>query len=124
MMSTAHLVNNRQELIQFLNVLAEETFFDKINRPDIKWKIVNITNITFYVNHLKDAPLSAPVNLPHYIKNNHGLRNVSADENLRFFRCLAVYRGAYPHWCEKAAKKLFRVYCAHFDVVPGDFPGV
>ena len=124
MMSTARLISNRHELIQFLNALAEESFFDQINRPNTKWKIVNITNITFYVNHLKDAPFGAPVDLPDYIKNNHGLWNVSAGDNLCFFRCLAVHRGANPHWCEKAAKKLFRKYCAHFDVAPGGFAGV
>ena len=86
--------------------------------------MVDITNITFYVNHLKDAPLGAPVDLPHYIKNNHGLRNISADENLCFFQCLAVHRGANPHKCEKAAKNLFRMYCVHFDVAPGAFAGV
>ena len=124
MMSTACLISNRLELIEFLNTLAEESFFDQINRPDTKWKIVNISNITFYINHLKDASLGAPVDLPDYIMNNHGLRNVSAGDNLCFFRCLAVHRGANPHWCEKAAKKLFRKYCGHFDVSPGDFAGV
>ena len=124
MMSTARLISNRLELIQFLNELAEKSFFDKINRPDTKWRVVDITNITFYVNHLKDAPLGAPIALPVYITNNHGLRNVSADDNLCFFRCLAVHRGANPHWFEKAAKKLFCKYCAHFDVAPADFAGV
>ena len=124
MMETARLISNRQELIEFLNTLAEESFFDQINRPDTKWKIANIPNITFYINHLKDAPLGAPVDLPDYIMNNHGLRNVSAGDNLCFFRCLAVHRGANPHWCEKAAKKLFCKYCAHFDVAPEDFSGV
>ena len=36
MISTARLISNRLELIQFLNELAEESFFDKINRPDTK----------------------------------------------------------------------------------------
>ena len=124
MMSTARLISNRLELIQFLNELAEESFFDKINRPDTKWRVVDITNITFYVNHLKDAPLGAPIALPVYIINNHGLRNVSADDNLCFFRCLAVHQGANPHWCERAAKNLFYKYCIHFDVAPADFAGV
>ena len=88
MMETAYLISNRQELIEFLNALAEKSFFDKINRPDTKWKIVNIPNITFYVNHIKDAPLGAPVDLPDYIKNNYSLRNVSADGNLCFCYCL------------------------------------
>ena len=93
MMSTAHLISNRQELIEFLNVLAEESFFNKINRPDTKWKVIDIPNITFYVNHIKDG---APIFLPDYIKNNHGLRNVSAGDYLWFFCCLAVHQGANP----------------------------
>ena len=124
MTETARLISNRQELIEFLNTLSEESFFEKINRPDSKWKVVDIPNITFYINHLKDAPLGAPIFLPDYIKNNHGLRNVSADDHLCFFRCLAVHRGADPRWCEKTAKNLFRKYCIHFGVVPAHFAGV
>ena len=59
MMETALLISNRHELIQFLNTLSEESFFEKINRPDSKWKIVDIPNIDFYINHKKDAPLGA-----------------------------------------------------------------
>ena len=124
MMETARLISNRQELTQFLNTLAEEFFFDKINRPDTKWKVVDIPNITFYVNNIKDAPLGAPISLPDYIKNNRGLRNVSAGDHLCFFRCLAVHQGANPHWCEQAAKNLFRKYCIHFGLVPAHFSGV
>ena len=57
-------------------------------------------------------------------KNNHDLRNVSADDNLCFFRCLAVHRGADPHWCEQPAKNLFYNYCTRFDVAPEHFAGV
>ena len=124
MMETARLISNRQELIEFLNTLSEESFFEKINRPDSKWKVVDIPNITFYINHLKDAPLGAPISLPDYIKNNHGLRNVSADDHLCFFRCLAVHQGADPRRCEKTAKNLFYKYCTRFDVAPADFAGV
>ena len=123
MMETARLISNRHELIEFLNTLSEESFFEKINRPDSKWKVVDIPNITFYINHLKDAPLGAPISLPDYIMNNHGLRNVSSSDNLCFFRCLAVHRGADPRRCEKTAKNLFRKYCIHFDVAPADFAG-
>ena len=50
--------------------------------------------------------------------------NVSSGDNLCFFCCLAVHRGANPHWFEKAAKSLFYKYCVHFGVVPGDFAGI
>ena len=124
MMSTARLISNCQELIQFVNALAEETFFDKTNRPNTKWRVVDITNISFYINHVKDAPLGAPIDLFHYIKHNHGLRNVSSSNSLCFFRCLAVHQGANPYRCEKAAKNLFRAYCDRFDVAPERFAGV
>ena len=86
--------------------------------------MVDIPNITFYINHIKDAPLGAPISLPDYIMNNHGLRNVSAGDHLCFFRCLAVHQGADPRWCEKTAKNLFHAYCTRFDVAPADFAGV
>ena len=124
MMETARLISNRHELIEFLNTLAEESFFDKINRPDSKWKIVDIPNITFYINHIKNAPFVPPIFLPDYIKNNHGLRNVSASDHLCFFRCLAVHQGADPRWCEQPAKNLFRAYCIRFDVAPANFAGI
>ena len=41
MLKSARLISNRQELIQFLNALAEELFFDKINRPGTKWKVLD-----------------------------------------------------------------------------------
>ena len=124
MMPTVRLISNRQKLIQFLNVLAVESFFDKINRPDSKWKVVDIPNITFYVNHIKDTPIGIPIFLPNYIKNNRSLQNVSAGDNLCFFRCLAVHQGADPRRCKQPAKNLFRKYCIHFVVVPAHFSGV
>ena len=61
MMPIARLISSRQELIEFLNSLAEETFFEKIYKPDTKWRVVNITNITFYVYHQKDMALDTKV---------------------------------------------------------------
>ena len=85
---------------------------------------MQISSITFYVNTLKDVPLGAGGSLPDYITNNHGLANVSADDNLCFFRCLAVYQGAHRRRCEREAKKLFNDYGFHFNIVPYNFVGV
>ena len=54
--------------------------------------------------------------------NNHGLANVSAQDNLCFFRCLAVFRGANRRRCNRAAKQFFYENCTHFDV--SEFSGV
>ena len=116
MLETALLISNRQELLDFLNSIAEESFIENITRPDTKWKIIQISNLTFYINHLQDAPLGAPIPLPDFIMNDHGLANVSAEDNLCFFRCLVVFRGADRRRCNRAAKQLFYEYCTHFDV--------
>ena len=126
-LETALLINNKKDLINFLNSLAEESFYDGLTRPDMKWKVVQISNITFYANSLKDAPLGAGASLPSYIANNHGLANVSGDDNLCFIRCLAVHRGSGRWWWwryEHETKKLFNDYCMHFNTVPNTFVGV
>ena len=122
MLETALLISNRQELLDFLNSIEEESFIENITRPDTKWKIIQILNLTFYINHLQDAPLGAPILLPNFIMNNHGLANVSAEDNFCFFRCLAVFRGADRRGCNRAAKQLFYEYCTYFDV--SEFSGV
>ena len=116
MLETALLISNRQELQDFLNSISEESVIENITRDDTKWKIIQISNITFYINHLQDAPLGAPIPLPGFIINNHGLANVSAEDNLCFFRSLAVFRGADRRGCNRAAKQLFYEYCTHFNV--------
>ena len=55
MLDTALLISNRKDLMDFLNALAEESFYDGLNRPDTKWKIVQISYITFYANDLHQS---------------------------------------------------------------------
>ena len=54
--------------------------------------------------------------------NNHEHANVSAENNLCFYRCLAVFRVADRHRCNRAAKQLSYEYCTHFDI--SEFSGV
>ena len=126
MLDTALLISNRKDLMDFLNVLAQESFCDGMSRPDTKWKIVQISNITFYANSLKDAPLGARVTFPDHIKNNRGLVNVLGDNNLCFFRCLAVHHGSGWWWWryERDAQKLFNDCCMHFEITYNTFTGV
>ena len=76
---------NRKELMDFLNALAEESSYDGLTRPDTKCKIVQISNVTFYANNLKYAPLGARVTFPDHTKSNHGLVTVLGDNNASFF---------------------------------------
>ena len=112
----AVLISNRHDLVNFLNALSEEDFMETLTRPDTKWQIVDITNITFYVTKLQDVALGAPIDLPDNVKFNLGLVNFSADDHLCFFRCLAVFKKADTRYCETAAKRLFNDFCRHFQI--------
>ena len=122
MLDTAMLISNETELNELLANITDESFPDFISRPDTKWRLHQITNLLFFVNHLKHAPLGAPLPLPKFIKYNRGLINVSGDDNLCFFRCLAVFKGFDNRYCETKAKELFSQYVTNFDV--GTFNGV
>ena len=110
MLDTAVLICNEAELNKFLAKIADEDFLDSVPRPDTKWRLYQITNLLFFVKHLKHAPLRAPLPLPNFVKYNRGLITVSGDENLLFFRCLAVFKGA------DVRPEVFAQYAMNFDV--------
>ena len=122
MLDTAVLISNETELNELLANITDESFPDFISRPNTKWRLHQITNLLFFVNHLKHVPLGAPLPLPKFIKYNRGLINVSGDDNLCFFRCLVVFNGFEGDRCETKAKELFSQYVTNFDV--GTFNGV
>ena len=109
-LNTAKLISNRGELMNFLENIAEEDFLDNVTRPDTKWKVHRATNILFFVHKLNDTPLSTNIQLPDYIKLNRGPVNVKGDDKLCFFRCLAVFKGSDPRWCDTTCKELYNLY--------------
>ena len=97
---------------------------DNFNRPDTKWKLLQITNLVFYLNHLADAPLSGPVEFPDFLTHNRGVVNHRTNDNLCFLRCLSTFRGTDKLRCEQDAKQLFTAYRKHFYIDPDQFQGV
>ena len=59
MLDTTLLILTEAEFINWLNTITEQDFLANINRPDTKWRIVQITNVTFFVNKLIGSPLGA-----------------------------------------------------------------
>ena len=123
-LDTAVTISNSNELEEFLRKIAAEDFLENFNRPDTKWKFLQITNLVFYLNHLADAPLSGPVEFPDFLTHNRGVVNHTANDNLCFFRCLFTFRGTDKRQCEQDAKQLFTAYCKHFYIDPNQFQGV
>ena len=50
--------------------------------------------------------------------------NVSGENNLCFFQCLAVHRGGDRGRYERDAQKLFNNYCMLFEITYNAFTGV
>ena len=92
-----------------------------------------MTNVTFFVNRIIDHPIgcvrSTP--LPLYIKKNKAVIGLEKEpnnskrynDNLCFFRCLALHRGCDRYRLEPEVKTLYEAY-DQYDVPMEEFDGV
>ena len=120
-LDAAVTISNSNELEEFLRKIA---VVENFNRADAKWKLLQITNLVFYLNHLADAPLSGPEKLPDFSTHDRGVVNHRANNNLCFFCCLPTFRGTDKRRCEQDAKQLFTASCKHFNIDSDQFQGV
>ena len=69
-----HLIRNEEDSQKFLDELSSHDILEYIRqqRPDTKWVVHLLTNVTFYVNIINNHPIGAGVLLPNYVSNNHG----------------------------------------------------
>ena len=87
-------------------------------RNNSKWVVEQITKVTFFVNKLRGHPIGCGQDLPPYLKNNRGIRRLVRNkrngtlyqDNLCFFRCLALDDGYTIRNFERATKQAFQKY--------------
>ena len=87
-------------------------------RPNSKWVVEQVTNITFFVTKLRGHPIGRGTYLPSYLAKNHGLvaldRNCNNgkvySDNLCFFRALALHNGCHPKNLERDAQHYYEWY--------------
>ena len=74
-----HLIRNVEDLQKFLDELSRHDMLEYIRqqRPDTKWVVHLLTNVTFYVNKITEHPIGASVLLPDYILKNLGVQRLS-----------------------------------------------
>jgi hypothetical protein len=127
-----HLIRTEEDLEQFLADLSRQDILEFIRQqcPDTKWVVHLLTNVTFYVNKLFDHPIGARVVLPdHILKSKAVVGLVGGShgpytDNLCFFYCLAVNRGAPDvKALETPTKTYYRQYLQQY-MTPADFKGV
>ena len=128
-----HLIRSEEDRDKLLADLSRHDMLEFIRqqRPDTKWVVQLLTNVTFfYVNKLFDHPIGSRVVLPdHILKNKAVVALVAGSngpyaDNLCFFRCLAVHRGATVTNVETPTKTYYRQYLQQQDMTPAVFKGV
>ena len=95
-----HLIRTEEDLETFLDELQGQDILEYIRqqRPDTKWVVHLLTNLTFYVNKLFDHPIGARGVLHDFVLGNQGLvclvggSNGPYTDNVCFFRCMVVHR--------------------------------
>jgi hypothetical protein len=88
-----------------------------------------LTNVTLYVNKIKEHPIGASV-LPDYILENTGVVALITgshgpyNDDLCLLRCLAVHRGAPVRDVESPEKTYVHQYLQHKQKYPNKFNGM
>ena len=87
-------------------------------RPNSKWVVDLVTNITWFITKIRDHPIGRGKYLPGYIVDNIGItpldRNIQTgkpyEDNLCFFRCLALHNGCHTKNLERDTKHYYQQY--------------
>ena len=103
-----------REALQNLDVLE----WVRQRRPNSKWVVQQVTNITFFITKIRGHPIGRGTDLPAYLAENHGLvaldRNQQTgkvyNDNLCFFRALALHNGCHTKNLERDAKHYYEKY--------------
>ena len=128
--SEPHFVGNLNDLSDLALKIEQLDLLSRVNYPNSKFSFVRITNVSFFVTKVLRCPIGASTDLPPYLKNNKGLislvsyRGTSYDDNLCFFRCLAIYQGANVKALESKAKELFNCYLSGMSILVSEFSGI
>ena len=135
---TPHLLQNRATLTALLEENTAYKTHDamtwgRLQRPDTKWFVEQVTNVLFYVNKLPELMIGAPATttFPDYLLKNRGLYALTHGshgpytDNLCFFRCLAIHLdGAPPKDCDTQAQRYFQRYLKAVEMEAKHFRGV
>jgi len=118
----------------FLGKVFEQDMLEKacLSRPDSSWAVDIVTNITFFINKLKEHPIGCGINLPDFVVYNKGLYALQKSKEsgkmysdyLCVFRSLALHTGCTLKNIKKQTKTLFFSFCKFSNVNPNNFQGV
>ena len=128
----AHLVTCDSDFRNMYKRILNVDLQRRVIYPSTKFIYIKTTNVVFFVTKLVGTPIGAGIHLPDYLKHNKGLvsllrspkTNKLYNDNLCFFRCLALFNGFNIKGLERETKRLFKLYCAQASLNLVDFSGV
>ncbi len=132
LLDSPRLIGN---ILDFNKLCSDILCIDLLNHvtfPNSKFTFRKLTNVTFYVTRLPNCPIGTHVTLPPHLKNNKGLKSLVSskqtgkpfNDQLCFFRCLALHFGANLRALETPTKQLFRQFCEQYPQDSSEFAGI
>lgn len=101
-------------------------------RQSSKWALLGFTNVTVRLVKFRNHPCRGAPILPEYLRRNPNLMGLTNNphtgrqynDDMCFFRSLALQRGFSVRNCEQEAKRLMLQWCEHIGILPDDFDGL
>ena len=120
MLEQPFLISNQDDLDRLYQEINNIDFLEWVHqqRPNSKWIVDPVTNVTWFVTKLCDHPIGRGKYLPGYIMDNSGIipldRNIQRgkpyEANLCFFRCLSLHNGCHTKNLERDTKYYYEKY--------------
>ena len=117
-------ISNATDLQQVHDALQNLDILEWVRqqRPNSKWVVDMVTNVTYFVTKIKGHPIGRGKNLPHYIVENRGIVPLDSKEktgkpyndNLCFFRALALHNGCQKKNLERDTKHYYERWVFNF----------
>ena len=114
------LISSREDLERAIQEISDIDFLEWVRqqRPNSKWVVDLVTNITWFVLKLRDHPIGRGKYLPGYIVDNYGIDALESnaktgkpyEDNLCFFRCLALHNGCHTKNLERDTQYYYQQY--------------
>ncbi|KAL5252197.1 hypothetical protein ACHWQZ_G015102 [Mnemiopsis leidyi] len=132
LLESPHFIGNLLDLSNLKRKLLSIDLKTHVAYPNSRFVFRKATNVEFYVTHLYNTPIGTSIALPTHLKNNKGLITLinsrhtgrPFNDNLCFFRCLALHRGAHVCRLETQTKELFKLFCEKVAITPSEFEGI
>ena len=120
MLEQPFLISNGENLDRLYEQVNNIDFLEWIRqqRPNSKWIVDLVTNVTWFVWKIRDHPIGRGKYLPSFIVDNMGItpldRNIQRgkpyEDNLCFLRCLALHNGCHTKNLERDTKFYYEKY--------------